>query len=419
MRLKQIMRSFLLALCVLGSLSAFAQTQPPARYRLERVIVEGSNVSEDIVRAETRLTEEQSYTEEDFRQALYRIRRLPFVTDAAYRIEPGVTAGGTALIIRILTTTPVFYDLQGDGTRTPDGETTRDGSALLGGRMLLDNLGVVEGAVSKADGMDGFDVGFAYRAYGILGTGGFGSLAVSKRFKSKILDYSPSMVLTLGYPLTQKQSVTLFVSQSQTSQDFDFDVNGDDDDDEEDNTDKDDNRTLTNKDKFRFAELRWSYETVDDPLFPLHGGSLFAGPRWSEQTLTVEHYDATAREVVAEDLIAQRIGFAVDAAAYKAFLGRNSVFLRLNGDGSRESDTDIDRFGGTAHIGFGHNFHRDATNAIRPFKARLEIGGGYRTNRTRVPDGETVSDNDTIAEASFVLRHRWGTIRLTGTYVTE
>jgi hypothetical protein len=419
MRLNQTMRSFLIALCLFGSLSALAQTQPPTRYRLERILVEGSNISEDVVRAEARLPEEGSYTEEDFRQALYRIRRLPFVMDAAYRIEPGVTAGGTALIIRILGTTPVFYDLQGQGTRTPDGETAKDGQALIGGRALLDNLGVIEGAVAKADGMDGFDIGLAYRAYGIMGTGGFGSLAVSKRFKSKILDYSPAMVLTLGYPLSQKQTVTFSASQSKNSQDFDFDVNGDDDDDEEDDTDKDDNVTLTNRNQFRFAELRWSYETIDDADFSSRGISFFAGPRWSEQTLTVDHYDATEEKIVAEELKADRIGFAIDAAAYKPFLGRNSVYLRLSGDGSRESDTDIDRFGGVAHLGFGHNFHSGATDVIHPFKARIEIGGGYRTNRTRVPGGETVSDNDTIAEAAFVMRHRWGTIRLTGTYVTE
>lgn len=418
MRLKQIMRSFLLALCVLGSLSAFAQPQPPTRYRLERVVVEGSNIAEDIVRAETRLIEEQTYSEEDFRQAVYRIRRLPFVTDAAYRVEPGVTSGGTVLIIRILDTTPFYYDLEGQGTRTPDGETTRDGFGLLGARALLDNLGVIEGAVAKSDGMDGLDVGLAYRAYGIMGTGGYGTVAVSQRFKSKILDYSPAFVLNLGYALSQKQSVTLSASQTKDSQTFDFDVNGDDDDNEDDDTDQDDNVTLKNRDSFRFAELRWSYESTDDQYFALRGASVGAGPRWSEQTLIVQHYDAAEKEIVGEELTSTRYGLAVDAAGYKALPGRNSVFLRLSGDGSREDKTDIDRFGGVASIGFAHNFHSD-TNVIRPFKARIEIGAGYRTSRTRVPSFDATTDNDTIAQAAFVLRHRWGTVRLTGTYVTE
>ena len=96
------MKSLVLTLCVcLAAVSAFAQA--PVRYRLERVIVEGApTLDEDTIRAETRLEEEQSYTEEDFRQGVYRVRRLPFVTDAAYRIEPGVTGGGTTLVIRIL-----------------------------------------------------------------------------------------------------------------------------------------------------------------------------------------------------------------------------------------------------------------------------------------------------------------------------
>src|SRR5688500_11129344 len=110
------MRPLVLVLCLFSAFSALAQA--PTRYRLERIIVENSNISEDIVRGESRLEEEQSYTEEDFRQALYRIRRLPFVTDAVYRIEPGVTSGGTALVIRILDVPPAFYEANVDSHKT-------------------------------------------------------------------------------------------------------------------------------------------------------------------------------------------------------------------------------------------------------------------------------------------------------------
>src|SRR5512134_4004897 len=115
------MRSIVLSFCVLlVAVSSFAQE---TRYRLERVVVEGSNIDQDIIRSETRLEEEKSYTEEDFRQGVYRVRRLPFVTDAVYRIEPGVTGGGTTLVIRVLDTTAVYYGLDVEASRVADGDT--------------------------------------------------------------------------------------------------------------------------------------------------------------------------------------------------------------------------------------------------------------------------------------------------------
>lgn len=413
------MRSIVLSLCLLTSVAAFAQQQQPARYRLERIVVEGSNISEDVVRAEARLTEERMYTEEDFRQAVYRIRRLPFVTDATYRIEPGVTAGGTTLIVRILGTTALFYDVDLRGDRTPDGETHKDAAVLIGGRALLDNLGVFEGAVRKTDNGDGLDLGIAYRAYGIMGTGGFGSIAIGKRIRAKELDYAPSLVLTLGYPLSQKQTISLSASQSKTTFKRDFDVNGDDDDNEDTDSDKDDNVTLKDRNKFNYAELRWSYESTDDVFFATRGISAGAGPNWSQQTAVLDHYDTTEKKVVGTEFEVVRYGFAIDAAGYRTLFGRNVAFLTLNGNGLREDESEIETVNGQAFLGFAHDFHSYAANTLRPFKARFELGAGYRTVRTRFPDIDTVSHNDTFAEAGFVMRHRWGTIRLTGTYENE
>src|SRR4028118_513709 len=120
------MKSIVLAVCiVVAALFSGSASAQETRYRLERIVVEGSNVSEVIVRGESRLVEERSYTEEDFRQAVYRIRRLPFVTDATYRIETGLTPGGTTLIVRILDKMPVFYEADLSAIRQSDGSTTR------------------------------------------------------------------------------------------------------------------------------------------------------------------------------------------------------------------------------------------------------------------------------------------------------
>ena len=414
------MRPFALALCVLAIATvAFAQ-QPPARYRLERIVVEGSRVDDTVVRGESRLEEERTYTDADFQQAVYRIRRLPFVTDAVYRLEPGVTAGGTTLVIRILDVTPVFYDLNGTGTRLPDGETSRDGSALLGARWHLANLGVIEGAVEKSDFLEGINVGLAYRAYDIMGTGGFASAAIAQRFKTELRDYDPSLAIMVGYPLTQRQTVTLSAAQSGTSVTRDFDVNGDDDDDDDDDSDRDDNRDLTDSDSFTFAALRWWYETIDDPFFATRGVQISAGPTWAQSEFTFERYDvAEVDDTASTTLTTESYGLALDASGYRRLFGRTVGFVRLGGNGTKNQQSEGETLSGSAGAGLAFDFHSQADNVLRPFKARLEIGAAYRNTQISQPNLPEISVSDTAVEAAFVLRHRWGMVRLTGTYINE
>jgi outer membrane protein assembly factor BamA len=406
----------------MAAVSAFAQE--PTQYRLERVVVEGARIDEDIIRAETRLTEEQSYTEEDFRQGLYRVRRLPFVADAAYRIEPGVTAGGTTLVIRILAETPIFYELNGGALQSSDDDSDTDtfASALLGGRWLMDNLGVLEGAVQKAKDEDGFTAGVAYRAYDIYGTGGFASIALAQRFKAEPLLYDPAAVLSLGYPLTQKQSLTASYSRAKTHLPVSFDVEGDDDDEDVDDDEADDdNVTLTARDRFEFAELRWWYETIDDPIFTSRGVQLSAGPRWSTTEHVSEVYDANDEveddDVIPTETATSSLGFALDAAAYKPFTTRNSVFLRLGGDYAKTDEaSDVQFFNGAARIGLTHNLHAFSDTTLKPFKAQFEIGAGYRGSIFSPAVGDEIRDTSPFAEAAFVMRHRWGKIRLSAFY---
>ena len=405
------MRSIALSICVfLAAVSSFAQE---TRYRLERVVVENSNIDQDIIRAETRLEEEKSYTDADFRQAVYRVRRLPFVTDAVYRIEPGVTGGGSTLVIRILDTTPVYYGINAGGERVSDGDTEFTGSGLLGGRWLLDNLGVIETAVQKTEGEDGWDVGLAYRAYDIYGTGGFASLAIAQRFKTDPRLYDPTPVLNLGYPLTQRQTITLSASRFKTRLPRDFDVLGDDDDNEDDDeTDEDDNVTLTDRDRVQFAELRWWYETHDDPIFTTRGVQLSFGPRWSMVQNVTEAYDSEEEEVVATEIETTAYGLALDAAGYRPFSSRNSVFLRLGGVASRIDDTEDEFMNGSASVGLTHDFHTPSDSVLHNVRARFEVGAGYRSSIFRPASGEETRDSSAFGEAAFVMRHRLGSIRL-------
>lgn len=417
------MRSTLLAIGMF--LAAVSLSAQETRYRLERILVEGARVDDDIVRAEARLPEERMYTDADFRQAVYRVRRLPFVVDATYRVEPGVTAGGTTLIIRIVDETMVFAKVDLSGTRvSASGESgedanLRDGTAFLGGRFFLHNLGILETGLQGSDEQDGLDFGLAYRAYDILGTGGFANVTLAQRIRSRERDYAPAMVVGLGYPITQRQTVTLHASRTESSVDRELDVFGDDDDDEEDDTDQDDNLTLTDTDGLDFASLRWWYESIDDPFFATRGLSLSAGPYWAAGKATRESYNPTTRRIDSVVLESVAYGLALDASVYQRLFPRGVGFLRLTGEGSREEEREVENRNGAARAGLAFDFHSQAEGVLRPLKARLEIGAGYRTSERTLDTGAELTDNDTFAEAAFVLRHRWGTVRLSGIYLTE
>lgn len=415
------MRPLALVLCLLATATtAFAQQQQASqRYRLERIVVEGSRVDDTIVRAEARLVEEQMYGDEDFRQAVYRIRRLPFVADAVWRLEPGVTAGGTTLIITIHDVAVAFYDVTGFAHRQADGETVKDYSAIIGGRWMLNNLGVLEGAFQKQDYVEGINFGMAYRAYDIMGTGGYATGVLTKRFKTKVREYDPTYVLTLGYPLTQKQSVTLTVSHGRSSVTTEFDVNNDDDEDEDDDSDQEDNVELTDGDALSFATLRWWYESIDDPIFATRGLQVSAGPNWARGELTREAYSAALREKLLTELTSESFGLGFDAVAYHTLFGRTVGFVRFNGTGQDNRDSDSQTLTGQAGAGLAFDFHTHEESALRKFKARLEVSGTYRKTQIERPELPEITVNDNSAEAAFVMRHGWGTLRLVGTYVND
>jgi outer membrane protein assembly factor BamA len=60
------------------------------RFLIERIDVRKLvHASADVIRAESRLHEGESYAEADLRAASDRVRRLPFMLDAAFSLERG------------------------------------------------------------------------------------------------------------------------------------------------------------------------------------------------------------------------------------------------------------------------------------------------------------------------------------------
>ena len=419
------MRSMFIALCcALWAAAPLAAQETQPQYRLERIVVEGSDAGEDSIRAEARLIEERMYTDEDFRQAVYRVRRLPFVTDATYRLEPGVTGGGTTLVIRVLQETLVNFHAQVDHVRTED-ESDTTALGTLGGRFLLHDLGLAEVTVDRSSESDlGSLAALTYRVYDIYGTGFFATVRLGKRFAgSEDVEHDAERDFLVGYPLTQKQSITLTGSERKLSFPRDFDREGDDDPDDEDTLN--DNLTLTDSDSLSSADLRWWYESNDDPIFATRGISVAFGPRYSHREVDTQTFDEPNDEIDTNTEQFNLWGLRLDASAYRRLFGRNVGFLRLSGEGSRTDQVEdedepeipnVERRFGEASIGLAHDFHSYDPNVLRPFRIRLEGSVGYSTFSIRPEGGATTKVNQKFAGLGFVLRHRFGSVRLRLTY---
>jgi outer membrane protein assembly factor BamA len=398
------MRSLVLLLSLLCVTALFAQEQ---RYRLERIVVEGPIEAEDIVRAEARLEEERTYDAEDFRQAVYRVRRLPFVADATWRLESGVTAGSTTLVIQIIATTPFFYDVNAHADRSSNRDTELSADALIGARKLLGELGTIEGAIGQRDEQDGLTAALTYRAYDLLGRGAFATVNVGYRYATEARRYDPTLDVLLGWPLSQKQTLTGEVSRrkSRLLRDFAIDANPDND------------ITLTDRTGLESAALLWGYESIDDPLFARRGASLTVGPVWSRTTTITQTYDSVAKEIVGDEEWTERYGLSANLSAYRPFSARNAGFLRMRGAATTAND--IRFFDAAALVGIAHDFHTPADDRLHDFRARVELGAGYRATMHREDGVEILRDDAPIAEAAFVMRHRWGTVRLSASYTAD
>src|SRR5215207_3311596 len=103
-----------IAFLLLATLPAQAQEetpQEPARFLIETVTVEGpKQAPANIVRAETLLRAGETYTEDQLRQAVYRVHRLPFVLDASFSLRKGSQRGAYELVIEVQPARWFFYD---------------------------------------------------------------------------------------------------------------------------------------------------------------------------------------------------------------------------------------------------------------------------------------------------------------------
>lgn len=89
---------------------AVAPSVQPVTFVIERIVVEGvRHGSEKIVLSELLLTLGAAYTEAQLREALHRVKRLPFVVEADLSLRKGSERGRFELVVSVSQAWPLFF----------------------------------------------------------------------------------------------------------------------------------------------------------------------------------------------------------------------------------------------------------------------------------------------------------------------
>jgi hypothetical protein len=266
---------------LLGLLALFLAlpAPPPAaaeepRFLIEKITVTGTRRSGSarIVVSESLLEEGRTYSEDDLRGAIHRIKRLPFVVDADFALRKGSARGRYELAVTVEETGAVFTSavteidlgeepLVPEEVRSPRHFDFGD-RAVVGARQYVGAAGLLFAAVGGANGANDL-VQVGYTRYNLFGPGSFASIALGFGPNGN----SPTPALSAGLPLTANQALRATVSRS---------------------------KLRANDEEQRSAELDWLYNTTDDLYFSTRGAALeadfvyrgyrstfqpFAGPR--------------------------------------------------------------------------------------------------------------------------------------------
>jgi hypothetical protein len=389
------MNRHLIALALLlTAASALAQSTV-----IERIDVATTRVKPGIIRSETRLHTGRAYTTEQIDQALYRVRRLPFVTDATYTLEPGSAPDSRVLTLHVIEEQRLHYTLDAQGVAQRGGYVTSTASLGLrffpGPSGTLDvSMGGVGASAGGGAGSGHFgDLNAQYTGYGLFGSSAFAGIGVTTRYNGAERLISP--LVLFGIPLTQTQTVRGTYQRSGVK--------------------SDNNSAMT---------VEWLLETTDDPYFARRGLSLAAGPQWQKSHFAAT-FNSPPHVLVIDDSL-KSSGFVVAAEKYWPVAAHSALWARANGAALTDSPTnngvkvpDTHRQLGDVLIGVAQNFDAwRGTEADGFHRLRVELGVGYHRDRQK----HTFSTEDRSGGELFLNvahRSRYGVFRLGVSFVSS
>jgi hypothetical protein len=385
------------------------------KHRVSRIDVRG-DVPAGIVVSQSALAEGRSYSDADLEIAVARVQRLPFVYDARYSME------GETLVLEVSGMTRLFGDLDAASVGV-EGEHSSSAAFTGGGRLFLGS-GVAEARVMEtvaehSEEQTSADV--AYSHYGIGGTRLFATAGVNYAItRQDGFDPDPALLLLVGYPLSIRQTLTASASRSGYSARQRFLI-----------APQDLEASATQQN----VDLRWTYDTTDDPFFARRGLTIAAGPSWSRSDSEFDSLTLTFPSLVfgVERSRTESMSRSLSAEARKLWSigARGAIFSGVRGaiDRSHVKSSFGDRFAlgvdtryesksGVITLGYAHNlFDRARATAMRQ---RIELGAAYsRSEIENVFAFEPYNPSVTTVTAAYLLRPQFATIRLSLSYVFQ
>ena len=410
--------SFLLLLSG-GLAPALAQdADPNPQFLIEHIVVEGIEraSARDIVAAETRLREGQPYTEPALREAIYRVKRLPFVLDAEFSLRKGSERGAYELVITVEPTRPVFFLAQTDGfILKPEDrfghdaiQTSSFGS--VGARQFLGTRGLLFASVDKREQVaPSYQVGYTH--YNAFGPGSYATAGGSwTRDSDGPLDRrSSSLSLEVGIPLAANQSLRGIVSWDQGDSESRYSLPF----------------AASRQDAQAWnGALEWIHDTRDDPLFPSRGDRMTAHAGYTRGDYHNRfQFEPFPGEIAAfEERYRQESFFNwIEGSRYYRLTGRQSTSL---GAQAVYQNSDYGGAGRTSRswstaVTAGHSvslWGYEKTERIGDLRFESQLSAGYaESTSSSFTDSRTAA---TLA-AGLTFRNAWGIVRATLFYTED
>jgi len=394
--------------CILAAgshcLPTAAAPSAAPRFLIEKISIEGVKRpgARAIILSQSYLETGRSYTERELQEAVYRIKRLPFVIGADLALRKGSERGRYELVVTVEETRPVFLDYSLAGTRSgahfdfPNSVSwTNDGT--LGLREFVGAEGLAFLAVSDGTNQ-ARQVQAGYTQYDLFGKGSYASLTVADNLNAFHLSVLQLTGLA-GIPLAD--NLTLIASPQ-----------------------------WSHGSHFGFATSSWGgtlglvYRTTDDPIIPTRGTDLEASASGTRSS-SFFSFGPTFNQSE------NQFGLAWSATHYWPITRRQSLGLSLGGaafhgielSSFQGSFTSIQQPGFNADLLLLYSASLWGGAATRRFgDLRFEVSAGdtfahyspafFSQVVTFIPNNA----RQLTASAGLVFRNEWGILRFSFNY---
>ena len=349
------------------------------RFLIERIDVRHLlHASADVIRAETRLHDGESCAESDLRAANDRIRRLPFVLDAAFSLERGSVRDAYVLVITVTETRPLFYRLD----FVPFFESRNvvksvDNDELLGVRWFAGNRGAFHLAAIGHQSDRPFESSYVslqggYTRYGLFHDRAFATFTVDHFGRTEGGGKGGTLPGALvGISLTPNQTLTISYRGVDAG-------------------------TL-NRRAERFFESRLAYNTTNHPYFPSEGSLLSIAPVLAWIDLVDRIHTPVHDFDVALDGHAARYWTLGDRTTAAAILDGGFLHVEQEAHGHRTFD-----------LGYGTGALQLSRSLGEDRRLELMLRGVTRHHQVN----PLLPDTNTQASLTWVRRNAWGILRL-------